>query len=50
QLYQMYDYMLRRMIDANVRKDISILDEVEDFFVQFRDVWKQAMVLAKNQG
>jgi flagellar protein FliS len=50
QFYQMYDYMLRRMIDANVRKDISILEEVEDFFVQFRDTWKEAMVLAKNQG
>jgi len=47
---RMYDYMLRRTVEANMRKDVSILEEVEDFFVQFRDTWKEAMVLAKNQG
>jgi flagellar protein FliS len=47
---RMYDYMLRRTVEANMRKDIAILDEVEDLFVQFRDTWKEAMVLAKNQG
>jgi flagellar protein FliS len=47
---KMYDYMLRRTIEANVRKDIAILDEVEDFFVQFRDTWKEVMALAKKQG
>lgn len=46
---KMYDYMLRRTIEANVRKDAAILDEVEDFFTQFRDTWKEAMVLAKQQ-
>jgi len=47
---KLYEYMLKRTIEANVRKDIAILDEVEDFFVQFRDSWKEAMLLAKKQG
>ncbi|MED1952370.1 flagellar export chaperone FliS [Brevibacillus centrosporus] len=47
---KMYDYMLRRIVEANMRKSIEILDEVEDLFVQFRDTWKEAMVLAKTQG
>ncbi|WP_126428723.1 flagellar export chaperone FliS [Brevibacillus marinus] len=47
---RMYDYMLRRMIEANVKKDAVILSEVEDLFVQFRDTWKEAMALAKQQG
>lgn len=47
---KMYDYMLHRMIEANIQKDIMILSEVEDYFVQFRDTWKEAMILAKNQG
>ncbi|UFJ40044.1 flagellar export chaperone FliS [Brevibacillus humidisoli] len=47
---KMYDYMLRRMIEANVNKDVSILSEVEELFVQFRDTWKEAMALAKQQG
>jgi len=47
---RMYDYMLRRTIEANVKKDAAILSEVEDLFVQFRDTWKEAMALAKQQG
>ncbi|MGG3887071.1 flagellar export chaperone FliS [Brevibacillus panacihumi] len=47
---RMYEYMLRRTVEANIRKDIEILNEVEDLFVQFRDTWKEAMTLAKSQG
>lgn len=47
---KLYEYMLQRTIEANVRKDIHILNEVEDLFVQFRDTWKEAMQLAKKQG
>ncbi|WNF06283.1 flagellar export chaperone FliS [Brevibacillus borstelensis] len=50
EMEKMYDYMLQRMIEANMRKDSSILSEVEDYFVQFRDTWKEAMQLAKKQG
>lgn len=46
----LYEYMLQRTIEANIRKDITILSEVEDLFVQFRDTWKEAMQLAKKQG
>lgn len=47
---RMYEYMLRRTVEANMRKDMEILNEVEDLFVQFRDTWKEAMTLQKNQG
>jgi flagellar protein FliS len=50
QLLSLYDYLLHRLITANLKKDTAILDEVEDMFVQFRDTWKQAMILAKTQG
>ncbi|WP_139491168.1 flagellar export chaperone FliS [Brevibacillus dissolubilis] len=50
QFLVLYDYLLHRTIEANSRKDIAILDEVEEFFVQFRDTWKEAMALAKKQG
>lgn len=46
----LYEYLLSRLIEANIKKDIAILDEVEEFLTQFRDTWKQAMVLAKAQG
>lgn len=44
----MYDYMHRRLIEANVTKDIEILEEVNGLLREFRDVWKEAMELAKN--
>lgn len=48
QLLIMYDYMNRRMIEANINKDGSILDEVEDLFAQFRDTWKEVMIKSKQ--
>ncbi|TQK63094.1 flagellar protein FliS [Brevibacillus sp. AG162] len=50
QMAAMYDYMLHRTIEANMKKDAEIFDEVEDFFTQFRDTWKQAIALSKNKG
>ncbi|MFI8711541.1 flagellar export chaperone FliS [Brevibacillus brevis] len=47
---KLYEYMLQRTIEANMHKDVEILLEVEDLFVQFRDTWKEAMQLAKRQG
>lgn len=47
---KLYEYMLQRTIEANIRKDLHVLNEVEDMFIQFRDTWKEAMQLAKKQG
>ena len=44
----MYDYMHNRLIEANLAKDITILNEVNELLREFRDTWKQAMELAKN--
>jgi len=46
----MYDYMKRRMIEANISKDVEILSEVEDLFIQFRDTWREVLKLSKQQG
>lgn len=48
-LLLLYDYMLRRLIEANVKKNAGILDEVLDFVKQLRDTWEQAMKIAKQQ-
>ena len=44
----LYDYMYRRLVEANLRKDVSILTEVLDMAKQLRDVWEQAMKLARR--
>ena len=46
----LYDYMYRRLIDANISKDIVALMEVRDYLREFRDMWKEAMKLARIAG
>lgn len=49
-MLQMYDYMNRRLIEANIKNDAAILDEVEGFVAEFRDTWKQVIeITQKNQ-
>lgn len=43
----LYDYLYRRLIDANVKKSDEILEEVLGFAKELRDTWEQAMKLAK---
>ena len=50
QMLSLYEYLQERLIEANIKKESSILEEVEGLLTQFRDTWKQAMVLAKAQG
>lgn len=45
----LYDYMLRRLVEANVSKNKEILEEVLYFAKELRDTWAQAMKLAKKQ-
>jgi flagellar secretion chaperone FliS len=47
-LMLMYDYMYRRLMDANIKKDRVILEEVLGYAKEMRDTWAQAMKLAKQ--
>ena len=48
-LYALYDYMYRRLIDAYIKKDKAVIEEVIGFAEELRDTWSQAMKLAKRQ-
>mgnify|MGYP006066336829 FL=1 len=47
QLYSSYDYMCRRLTEANMKKDVEIMNEVLEYLRLFRDTWKEAMKLAR---
>lgn len=49
ELDNMYDYISRRLIDANLKKDKVILEEVRDLIRDFRDTWKEAIKLARSK-
>jgi flagellar protein FliS len=43
----MYDYIYRRLVEANIRKDKDILEEALGYIREMRDTWKEVMRLAK---
>jgi len=43
-----YDYIYRRLIDANIRKSTEILEEALGYIREMRDTWKEVMRLAKG--
>lgn len=48
-LLPLYDYMKRRLIEANIKKNIEILEEVEGFAVELTETWFEAMKLAAKE-
>lgn len=47
--YKLYDYIEYRLIQANIKKDRSQLEEVKTMLTELRDTWSQAMKTAKAQ-
>jgi flagellar secretion chaperone FliS len=47
-LMQMYDYINRRLIEANIQSDVEILDEVEDYVLDFRNTWKEVIQINRR--
>jgi len=48
-LLLLYDYMHRRLIEANIKKDMDILEEVLGLAKDLRDIWVQAVKIVKKQ-
>ena len=47
---RVYDYIYRKLVEANMHKDIEALDEALKYIREMRDTWKQVMKLARTQG
>ena len=46
---RVYDYIYRKLVEANMHKDMEALDEALKYIREMRDTWKQVMKLAKTQ-
>ena len=49
ELMAMYDYLHRRLVEANVKSELAIIEEVEGFVAELRDTWKEAIQLNRQQ-
>lgn len=47
---RVYNYLLRRLVIANIRKDKEILEEVCTHIRSMRDTWKEVMRLNREKG
>jgi flagellar secretion chaperone FliS len=45
----LYDYCYRRLVEANIKSDSAILEEVEGFITEFRDTWKQVIQINRQK-
>jgi len=47
-LMPLYDYIYRRLVEANISKDAAILNEALGFVTELRDTWAEAAKLLKT--
>ena len=48
-LSALYDYMIRRLLQANLRNDCQAIEEVEELLGNIADAWKQISPKASSQ-
>lgn len=46
---RVYEYIYYTLVDANVKKDIDLLDEATGRIKEMRDTWKEVMDKAKQE-
>ena len=49
EIQPLYDYMNRRLLEANIKNDPAIIDEVAGLMTEFRDTWKEVIRLNRQQ-
>ena len=45
-----YDYLGKRLVEANVKKDKEILEEINMHLHSVRDNWKEVMRINREKG
>ena len=46
---RVYDYISRRLVDANIQKDREILEEALKYIREMRDTWQEVMRIKRNK-
>ena len=47
---RVYEYLGRRLLQANIKKDKEILEEVLEHLHSMRDTWKEVMRINREKG
>ncbi|WP_107942136.1 flagellar export chaperone FliS [Metasolibacillus sp. FSL H7-0170] len=49
QMLPLYEYMNRRLTEANIKNEQAIIEEVEGLVTEFRDTWKEVLKITRQQ-
>lgn len=49
EMRRLYDYMNRRLVEANIKNDLDIVNEVEGLVIEFRDTWKEVIQINRKK-
>ncbi|MTT31573.1 flagellar export chaperone FliS [Terrilactibacillus sp. BCM23-1] len=49
EMLPLYDYINRRLIEANIKNDPTILDEAEELVTNFRDAWREVIKITRKK-
>lgn len=45
----LYEYMINRLVEANIQNDSKLIDEVVGYTTEFRDTWKQVIQINRQK-
>lgn len=48
-MYKIYDFIKEKLFQANLKKDVKILDEVMPLIEEVRDTWQEAYEVSKGK-
>ena len=48
-MFALYEYMNHRLVEANMKNDVAIIEEVEGLVSEFRDTWKEVIRINRQQ-
>lgn len=48
-LFRLYEYLHHRLIQANLKKDAEMIEEVLGHLKDLRETWRQAIAIAKKE-
>lgn len=46
----LYDYIYRQLLEANISKDIAIIQQILGMLKELKETWAEAMQLVKRKG
>jgi flagellar secretion chaperone FliS len=49
-IYDIYDFINRRLIDANIKKDVEIMNEIIPLIEDVKNMWQEAYNISKNKS